>query len=357
MHKRLKLAYAICNYDNPLTGGELHDSRLVRGMVDFGMEPYDAWIDTLPWKANIFRIHTIFLTKILPRADILILDCGSTASLPLARLSRLLKPRMPIVGLIHYLKSERPEEVEDIAYWKRAEPQIVSLFNAIVCANPFVYRQVQSLGVPADRVHLNIGGYHPELLREKNLTRSNRLQLMFCGYVGRIKGVDVLIEALTQLDPHIPIDCHIVGSLSKEPGYAKKAIDDTISSGLESKVSFWDDLRGPALESIYAQCDVMVLPSLYEGYPLSIIEAQCQGLAVISTSVGGIPDAVEDGISGLLVPARDPLSLANAITKLANDPGLRRRLVEGGYKKVRSLPTWDETCREFAEIVRRIYAG
>jgi glycosyltransferase involved in cell wall biosynthesis len=72
-----------------------------------------------------------------------------------------------------------------------------------------------------------------------------------------------------------------------------------------------------------------------DGLPNVLLEAQSQGLAVVSTPVGGIPELLDDEVNGLLVPARDPAALAAAIRRLMEDPLLRKRFGEEGQKRVR----------------------
>jgi glycosyltransferase involved in cell wall biosynthesis len=81
-------------------------------------------------------------------------------------------------------------------------------------------------------------------------------------------------------------------------------------------------------------CDMMVLPSLYEGLPLSILEAMAAGKPVIATNIGGTNEAVIDGETGLLVPPADPPALAAAIRKLIGNPLLAGKLAAAGKAEV-----------------------
>jgi glycosyltransferase involved in cell wall biosynthesis len=83
-----------------------------------------------------------------------------------------------------------------------------------------------------------------------------------------------------------------------------------------------------------AQADVFVLSSRSEGLPLAILEAMAAGLPVVATAVGGIPELVADGETGLLVPPGDADALAGALRRLVADPGLRRRLGEAARARV-----------------------
>ena len=90
------------------------------------------------------------------------------------------------------------------------------------------------------------------------------------------------------------------------------------------------------VEVIYAALDVMVMPSRHEGFGLAFVEAMAMGVPVVGTRVVGSVDAVQDGITGLLVPPDDPAALAAAILRLFDDPQLRRRLVEEARRRVRT---------------------
>ncbi len=105
------------------------------------------------------------------------------------------------------------------------------------------------------------------------------------------------------------------------------------SSGLTDYV----DLLGyrPDAMRVAAACDVFVLASLYEGLPVAIMEALAVGLPVVATSVGGIPEAVRDGVEGVIVPPRRPDVLADAITTLICDPALRTAMKKAAAERGR----------------------
>ena len=105
------------------------------------------------------------------------------------------------------------------------------------------------------------------------------------------------------------------------------------SLGIEKAVSFpgfSDDLV-----SIYSALDVFVLPSRYEGFPISLLEVMAMGTPVVATSVMGITDVLEDGKNGLLVPYDSPADLGNAILRLLSDDTLRNVLCENAREFVR----------------------
>jgi len=93
-------------------------------------------------------------------------------------------------------------------------------------------------------------------------------------------------------------------------------------------------------------CDVSVLPSWAEGLPNAVIESLAVGLPVVATMVGGIPEIIEDGKSGLLVPAHEPASLAEAILRLLNDPELARALGRAGRERVAKIFSFERLLGE-----------
>ena len=84
---------------------------------------------------------------------------------------------------------------------------------------------------------------------------------------------------------------------------------------------------------VLAACDIFTLASLYEGYPVALMEALAVGLPVVATAVGGVPDAVRQGVEGLVVPPSRPDLLAAALEALATDPELRGRMAEAALRR------------------------
>jgi glycosyltransferase involved in cell wall biosynthesis len=101
--------------------------------------------------------------------------------------------------------------------------------------------------------------------------------------------------------------------------------------------------------------DVAVLSSDYEGSPLSVMEYMAAGLPVVSTRVGGVPELVEDGREGLLVPPRDPAALADAIGRLLRDPAEAERLGANGRERQRREFSLDAMVRRIEELYEELW--
>ena len=149
------------------------------------------------------------------------------------------------------------------------------------------------------------------------------LKCLFLGRFGQRKGVYDLIRAVATLDETVPFHLALYGD--GELDQVKRLIEE-LNVGGRVHVHGW--IRGEAKHRALCNTDVLILPSYNEGLPVAILEAMAYGLAVISTPVGGIAEAVHHERNGLLVPPGDVSALANALLRLANEPGTVVRFQE-----------------------------
>lgn len=171
-------------------------------------------------------------------------------------------------------------------------------------------------------------------------------------HIGRFspeKNHKLLADAFAQAVEEVPnMRLRFVGA-GKLRSDVQKAVSDL---GLKDKV-FFLGIRADVAE-LLAECDFLILSSDYEGVPLTVIEAMVAAKPVVATAVGGVPELVEDGVTGLLVPPRDSKALARAIIRLANDQGLRQIMGQEGRK--RALVRFDisNTARSYEALYSRL---
>lgn len=144
-----------------------------------------------------------------------------------------------------------------------------------------------------------------------------------------IKAHEVFLAAAAALAGHVP-ESHFVVVGDGERRSALEALSERL--GLENRVHFLGWRRD--LDRIYADLDVVVLCSRNEGSPVSLIEAMAAARPVVATRVGGVPDLVEDGVAGCLVPPGDADAMATAVHALLADPERRRAMGAAGRKRV-----------------------
>ena len=104
------------------------------------------------------------------------------------------------------------------------------------------------------------------------------------------------------------------------------------TNNLEDFVIFLGWLNNEQKEKLFYDIDVLVLPSWYEGFPNSIVEAMSSGISVISSSVGNIPDILTNNLNAKLVPSKNIKLLESAISEILDNEALRKKLVINGYK-------------------------
>ena len=137
------------------------------------------------------------------------------------------------------------------------------------------------------------------------------------------KGIGDLVEAARLLRQQgIDLRVRLVGGTDANPASIPEAtLQAWAAEGVVDVVGRSDDIAGE-----YARAHIAVLPSYREGLPKSLLEAGACGRAMVATDVPGCRDVCRPGVTGLLVPPRDPAALAAALTRLATDPALRQRL-------------------------------
>ena len=117
---------------------------------------------------------------------------------------------------------------------------------------------------------------------------------------------------------------------------------DRLERKFDDSVTFLGSVPYEQVPALYHQFDGFVLPSHTEGLPRVLLEAQATGTPVIATAVGGVPDVIEDGDTGLLTPPKNPAALATTIEELVDDESLQHRLATRGRAAVVNTYSWDQ---------------
>jgi glycosyltransferase involved in cell wall biosynthesis len=165
--------------------------------------------------------------------------------------------------------------------------------------------------------------------------------------LGPIKAHEVFLDAAAALARRLPDSCFVVVG----DGERREELEARAGRlGLGDRVRFLGWRRD--LDRIYADVDVVALTSRNEGSPVSLIEAMAAARPVVATRVGGVPDLVEEGVTGCLVPADAPGALAESLGGLLADPERRRALGEAGKKRV--YPAF--SAERLVADVDRLYA-
>jgi glycosyltransferase involved in cell wall biosynthesis len=166
----------------------------------------------------------------------------------------------------------------------------------------------------------------PNATRKFALSRERsggKVRISCVGRLGARKGSQILIEALSKLADREDWNATLAGD-----GAIIACRKHASDAGLADRICIPGWLDENETQRLLQRTDILALPSFAENLPMAVIEALAAGIAVVSTPVGAIPEVIDHERNGLLVPIGDSNALAQALTRLIDDPALRRRLGE-----------------------------
>lgn len=177
---------------------------------------------------------------------------------------------------------------------------------------------------------------NPVALPEKwqKTEKVGKLKFVFLGKINKRKGIFDILIALANLEPEYRNQVELVLAGT---GAIEEVENLAIELGIEKQIVFLGWVNQEQRDQLLAESDVMLLPSYNEGLPMAILEAMSWGIPIITTPVGGIPEVIENGKSGLLITPGDIPELTTAMTSLIENPGLRLSLGTGARQRVEPL--------------------
>ena len=231
---------------------------------------------------------------------------------------------------------------------RRASRAAVRRADAVRTVSPFTSALVRRLGVePAATftTYFDVSAFDanpPAPLPE-------RPAVLFIGVLERYKNVHGLVEAWRLAAPRVPgATLRIVGR-----GRERELVEQLVRD-LPSQTSWTERLDPVEVAVALDEATALVLPSFSEGLPRVAMEAFARGRPVVGSRAGGIPDIVEDGVNGLLVPAGDGPALADALVRVLTDPELARRFADEAHA---AAPRWLQSPEEYARGMRALVDG
>lgn len=212
--------------------------------------------------------------------------------------------------------------------------QFVFNHAKVILLSKYLYYDLQ-LYVPEDCIYYCANGirdYEP-VAALVNLPHKQTFNILFLSNLIEDKGVFVLLEACSLLKQkgHL-FHCDFVGG---EGDVSEAQFNAYVEEkGLSKEVKYWGKRYGRLKEISFEQADVFVLPSRYDCFPLVILEAMQHHLPVITAFEGGMPEMVDEGVTGYLIDRHDDVdTLVERIERLMKNPELRRQLGANGRKK------------------------
>jgi len=250
-----------------------------------------------------------------------------------------------------------------LTLYRRLELWVLRRFVRVAAVSTAERGRLVRAGVPADRVVVIHNGLDTDMLRSRVRrsrelvrarlgVRSGELVALAIGRLRPVKGHDVLLKAWALLQQEqFPARLWIAGD-----GYWREWLWQRARElGLGRSVTFLG-YRDDVPDLIQA-ADLVVSASRDESFGLVLLEGMALGRPVVATAVGGVPELVVDGETGLLVPPEDPEALATAVRRLLSDPVLAAQLGMAGVARARSQFSLDATARQLAQLYREALAA
>lgn len=223
--------------------------------------------------------------------------------------------------------------LRDRFQWVRDDGKFITIYNGI---DPGEFERVRDGAGP--RGCLGIGG--------------DGLLIVSVGRIESLKGQIHLVGACGRIGESFPEFRLLFVGDTVDEAYRRECEAMASTLGIARQVVFageHEDIAG-----ILGCADIFVLPSLYEAFPRAVIEAMGAGLPVIVTDAGGCPEAVEEGLSGFVVPAGNPEALASRILQLGQDRELRRKMGARGRRRAKTLFDIRENARKTERLYNEI---
>jgi glycosyltransferase involved in cell wall biosynthesis len=233
-------------------------------------------------------------------------------------------------GFTYSFTMHGPAEFYEPKYWRVDEK--VRRAKFVACISHFARSQAMVFAPQEhwDKLHVVHCGVSPAQFQPRRHEGPGS-RLLFVGRLAAVKGLPVLLEAVAQLAEERPnVKLVVAGDgpdRAKLEAQAKRF-------GIASRVEFRGYQSQAQVRELLGQTDVFAMASFAEGVPVVLMEAMAAGVPVIATRIAGVPELVEDGVSGFLVAPGEPRAIAEKAALLLDDTELRNRLGEAGREKV-----------------------
>lgn len=224
--------------------------------------------------------------------------------------------------------------------------------SAVHCVSAAIRDEATQYGLEPDKAVVIHPAVDPDVFRPAaHMPSGGPLRVVTTGGLLWGKGYEYALLAIRALlDRGVAVRFDVIGG-----GEERQRLLYTIHDlGLQDHVIAHGPLPPEGVLRLLQAADVFLLTSLSEGLSNAVLEAMACGLPVITTAVGGMPEAISDGAEGFLVPARDPRATADALQRLAAQPGLRREMGAAGRRRIIRDFALANQIDAYAELFRRV---
>lgn len=272
--------------------------------------------------------------------------------------------RAPLVATIHAtewgrnwgLHNDLQRYISNIEWWLCFEAW------RVICCSEYMRRELQTIfQLPGDKIRVLPNGVDPEEFQIKagddlasfrrNYAAPDEKLIFFVGRLVHEKGAHVLIEAVPKILHYWDKSKVVVAGKGPADAYLK---DRAHSLGVYNRIYFTGYIDDDTRNRLYKCADVAVVPSLYEPFGITALEAMAAGTPVVVSDVGGLGEVVRHGITGWKSYAGNPNSLADGILHLIHRPDLASKLKENAYREVTTRYNWSRIANDTAKLYEEV---
>ena len=260
--------------------------------------------------------------------------------------------RIPVVATIHHpLPIDRKadlaqaanfrEKLERIMFYPFFMQHIVARsMDRVIAVSQSSAEEVRNIfGVSPEKLRVVHNGIDTDVFRRMNGVKKPYSLITVANTQDRKKGVVYLLQAVNLLSMELDVRLTMVDDPAS--GFASRLVK---KYDLQGRVAFTGRLSTEELVKYYNSAEVAVTASVYEGFGLPAAEAMACGVPVVATRAGALPEIVDHGANGILVPPADARALAEAIRQLLLDGALRKRMGEQGRRKIEQRFSWRDAA-------------
>ena len=278
---------------------------------------------------------------------------------------------IPHVVTTHSLEPQRPWKAEQLgggyALSSWAEKVSIEGAAAVIAVSEGMRADVLSVYPAVDpaKVHVVYNGidaeqYSPDPatdVLERYGVDPKKPSVVFVGRITRQKGVPVLLRAAAHLDPDVQLVLCAGAPDTPELGAEVAGLVEELRKTRAGVIWLSGMLSKREVIQLLSHSTLFACPSVYEPLGIVNLEAMACGTAVVASKVGGIPEVVADGETGLLVPPDEPEALAESITALTRDRDRAKAMGAAGRQRAQSQFDWGKIAEQTAELYRSVVAG
>jgi glycosyltransferase involved in cell wall biosynthesis len=332
------------------TGGTIYDRRVTRALQECGWHveivecpgPFPA-----PAPADRAAIDDVLASH--PDRSIVVIDGLIFGSIP--EIAAKHGPRLRLVALVHHPLALETGLAEFHRLAMIDDERAALSHAAAVITTSAITAATLSADYGVDAARLTIAEPGVDRVVPRSIAPGPAvLRLLTVGAIIPRKGHDVLIDAL-RLIRDLPFSARIVGNEHRAPATTDALKAAIARAGLMPRVILTGEVED--VDAEYANADIFVLPSRYEGYGMVFGEALAHGLPIVATDAGAIPGVVPAD-AGILVSPDDPAALAAALRDLITEPARYEICATAARNAGQRLPRWCDTARQIAVSLRRL---